>query len=152
MKPTVTLVAAMLLAGGAQAGDVYVTKDAQGRPVYTDMPQTLPAEKVGIATSSTDPAGVQQQYSDKMKQYAEDDQAYQKAAAQKAEAAKAKELTAEDRAQRCADARDRYQLYVQSQRLYEQSPDGERRYLSNEEIDAARANARKVMDEFCNGQ
>ncbi len=152
MKPTVMLLAALLLAGGARAGDVYVTKDAQGHPVYTDTPQTVPAQKVGVASTSTDAATAQQRYSDEMKKYAADDDAYRKAAAQQADAAKAKQLSAEDMAKRCADARDRYQLYVQSQRLYEQAPDGQRRYLSNDEIDAARANAKKLMDEFCSGQ
>ena len=59
MKQTVTLVAALLVAAGAQAGDVYVTRDAKGNPIYTDTPQTLPAEKIGIASTSTDPAEVQ---------------------------------------------------------------------------------------------
>ena len=35
-------------------------------------------------------------------------------------------------------------------RVYEEGPDGQRRYLSSEEIDTTRANARKAMDEFCN--
>ena len=39
---------------------------------------------------------------------------------------------------------------MNAQRLYEQSaPDGERRYLTDAELDAARENAKKVMDEFC---
>ena len=37
-------------------------------------------------------------------------------------------------------------------RVYEAGPDGERTYLTSEQIDAARANAKKVMDEFCAGQ
>ena len=55
-------------------------------------------------------------------------------------------------AKRCADARTRYQAVMSSYRLYEQGPDGERRYLDSAEIDAARADAKKVMDEFCGGQ
>jgi len=152
MKPTLTFVVALLLAAGAQAGDVYVTKDAKGNPVYTDTPQTLPAEKVGIASASTDPAVVQKRYSDTMSQYAKDDAHDTKATAKTADAAKASAMTAEDKAKRCTDARQRYQTMMDSQRLYEQDPNGERRYLDGPEIDAARANAKQVMDEFCSGQ
>jgi Domain of unknown function (DUF4124) len=152
MKQTVTLVAALLIAAGAQAGDVYVTRDAKGNPVYTDTPQTLPAEKVGIASSSTDPAVVQKRYADTMSQYAKDDAPETKSAAPAADAKKAKEMTAEDKARRCTDSRQRYQALMDAQRLFEQDPSGERRYLDSPEIDAARANAKQVMDEFCSGQ
>jgi Domain of unknown function (DUF4124) len=152
MKPTVTLALALLLAAGAQAGDVYVTKDAQGNPIYTDTPATIPAQKVGIASTSTDPATVQKRYADQMKQYATDDASASKAAAGADDPAKAKQLSAEDKAKRCADARQRYQSYVDAHRLYEDGPDGQRRYLTSEEIDASRASAKQVMDQFCSGQ
>jgi hypothetical protein len=152
MKPTVTLALALLLAAGAQAGDVYVTKDAQGRPIYTDTPATIPAQKVGIASASTDPATVQKRYADQMKQYATEDASASKAAAGADDPAKAKQLSAEDKAKRCADARQRYQSYMDAHRLYEDGPDGQRRYLTSEEIDASRASAKQVMDQFCSGQ
>jgi hypothetical protein len=152
MKPTVTLAITLLLAAGAQAGDVYVTKDSQGRPIYTDTPATIPAQKIGIATASTDPATVQKRYADQMKQYAADDDAASKAAAAADDPAKAKQLSAEDKAKRCADARQRYQSYMDAHRLYEDGPDGQRRYLTSEEIDASRASAKQVMDQFCSGQ
>ena len=152
MKPTVTLALALLLAAGAQAGDVYVTKDAQGNPIYTDTPATIPAQKVGIASTSTDPATVQKRYADQMKQYATEDASASKAAAGADDPAKAKQLSAEDKAKRCADARQRYQSYMDAHRLYEDGPDGQRRYLTSEEIDASRASAKQVMDQFCSGQ
>jgi hypothetical protein len=150
MKPTVTLAFALLLAAGAQAGDVYVTKDAQGRLIYTDTPQTIPAQKVGIASTSTDPATVQQRYTEQMQRYASEDEVDQKDVA--ADTSKERQLTAEDKAKRCIDARQRYQTYAESYRLYEQTSDGQRRYLTSAEIDAARADAKQVMDEFCAGQ
>jgi hypothetical protein len=152
MKPTVTLVAVLLLATVAEAGDVYVTRDAQGRVVYTDTPQTIPAEKLGISTASTDPAEVQKRYSEQMKQYAQEDKADTSAEAKQADAQKASKMTAEDRAKRCAEARQRYQSYMDAHRLYEDGPNGERRYLTSEEIDAARASSKQVMDQFCSGQ
>ncbi len=151
MKTTVTLMAALLLAGGAQAGDVYVTKDAQGRPIYTDTPATIPAQKVGIANTTTDAATVQKRYAEQMKQYAADDASAQKTVTGAQDAAQAKQLSAADKAKQCADARQRYQGYMDAQRLYEDGPDGQRRYLNSAEIDAARANAKQVMDQFCAG-
>ena len=149
MKPTVTLLTALLLAGMAHAGEVYVTRDAQGRPIYTDTPQTLPAKRVGIHSASSDPAETQARYDEQMKQYAAADEASAAAATVAREQAKARELTAQDRAERCVDARQRYQAATENFRVYEQAPDGERRYLSSEEIDAVRDNAKRSMDEFC---
>ena len=148
----IMLLAAAVLAGTAGAGEVYVTKDAQGNTVYTDTPQTIPAQKLGIRSSGTDPAGVQSRYSDEMKKYATDDAAASKSAASQADAAKAQALSAEDKAKRCAEARTRYQAVMSSYRLYVTGPDGERRYLDSAEIDTARIDAKKVMDEFCGGQ
>ena len=152
MKPPVMLVAVLLLAGGAHAGDVYVTRDAQGKLVYTDTPQTIPAEKIGIASTSTDAAAAQKRYADQMKQYAQQDEAAAKAQAQQADAQKASQLSAEDRAKRCAESRQRYQSYMNAHRLYEDGPNGERRYLTSEEIDAARASSKAAMDSFCGKQ
>jgi len=149
MKPTVILLTALLLAGLAQAGEVYVTRDAQGNPVYTDTPQSIPAQRLGIHSAPSNPAETQARYDEQMKQYAAADEASTKAAAAAREQAKARELTAEDRAKRCVDARQRYQAATENFRVYEQAPDGERRYLSSEEIDAVRASAKASMDEFC---
>jgi hypothetical protein len=152
MKPAVTLSLALLTAGVAQAGDVYVTRDAQGIPVYTDTPQTVPAQKLDIHSSSTDPATVAQRYQGEMKQYAASDQAETKADEQAAAATRATEMSAEDKAKRCTEARERYQKYMDAHRLYETGEDGERRYLDSAQIDAARASARQVMEDFCGGQ
>jgi Domain of unknown function (DUF4124) len=153
MKPTVLVAAVLMIAASAQASEVYKTTDAQGRPIYTDRPQTLPAERVGLQSSATDPAEVQRRYDEQMKQLASAESAAAEAAAKTADTQKARELTAEDRAKRCQDARQRYESYQNARRLYEPgATEGERRYLSSEEIDAARATAKQVMDEFCNGQ
>jgi len=37
---------AVLLCTTAPAAEVFMTRDAQGRPVYTDRPESLPAAKV----------------------------------------------------------------------------------------------------------
>jgi hypothetical protein len=151
MKPMLTILAGLLLAGAAQGGDVYVVTDAQGNRSYTDRPQTLPAERVDVHVSETNAADAARA-AQQMERAAADDATYGAQQAQAAQAAKAKELTAEDQAKRCVEARQRYQSMLDAVRLYETDAGGERRYLSSEEIDAARTSARQAMDTFCAGE
>jgi translation initiation factor IF-2 len=142
----VTALAAVTFGFTAQAGDVFVTKDAQGNPVFTDRPESLPAQKVNVATQKkTD--------SVEAKAAAADSKAPVDSSGKAAEAAPPRETTQADKAKRCEEARTHYMSVMNSQRLYEQGPnEGERRYLDSAEIDATRENAKKVMDEFCAGQ
>lgn len=153
MKAFVTVATLLLAAAGAQAGEVYKTTDAQGRPIYTDKPPTLPAQKLGVQSTSTDAAEVQKRYDAQMKQYGAAQQAQADAAKKAADARQATEMTAEDRAKRCIEARQRYESYMNARRLYEPgAAEGDRRYLDSAEIDAARANAKQAMDDLCRGQ
>jgi hypothetical protein len=142
--------AAVLGTATPAAAEVFVTKDAQGRPIYTDRPDRLPAEKLNVATKRTDVVEVQGRYQQQQKTQAEADKAATDGARQSRDARQASESNAADKAKRCQEARDRYQTVMTSQRLYEEgaTPE-ERRYLTSEEVDAARADSKKVMDEFC---
>jgi hypothetical protein len=153
MHRILLLIASLAVAVTAQASEVFKTKDAQGNTVYTDRPESLPAQKVNVATRSTDKVEVQRQYDEKMQANAASEQARADAAKQAAEAKQANELTAADRAKRCVEARARYEQVMTAQRLYEPGDkEGERRYLDSREIDEARASTKKAMDEFCAGQ
>ncbi len=150
MKPAVTFLSALLLFGGAQASDVYKTVDANGRPVYTDRPGNQSAERLNIRSMSTDPAEVQRRYDDAMKRFEEADKAATDAAQDEAEAREIKKATAADRARRCQESRDNYAALIRARRIYEPGPgEGERRYLDDDEITAARENAKQLVDEFC---
>jgi len=144
-----TIIAGLMLSGVAVGGEVYMTRDAKGNPIYTDRPDSLPAEKLDVRSGTTDPVEVQARYDEQMKKYATDTESAEKSKTKAAEQAKARELTAEDRAKRCVEARSRYEATMNAIRVYEEGPDGQRRYLSSEEIDTTRANARTAMDEFC---
>lgn len=150
MKFPVVAATLLFMAAGALAGEVYKTTDAQGRPIYTDKPPSLPAEKLNVQSATTDTVAVQQRYEAEMKQLTAADQAQADAAKKVAEAKQAGETTAADRSKRCVEARQRYESYMNARRIYEpgSAPD-ERRYLSSQEMDAARANAKQAMDEFC---
>ena len=153
MKLRLATIVALLIAVPVRGSDVYVVTDAKGNRVYTDRPQTLPAEKVGIQSSKTDPAAAQARYGEQMKQLAADDRAATNQAAKDSNAVNdPKEIASEDRVRLCAEARKRYETVMLNFRIYEAGPNGERRYLDSAEIDAARANAKQAMDELCSGQ
>jgi len=152
MKRLVTILVGLSLAAPALAGDVYVTRDAEGKPVYTDRPQSLPADKVDVASRSSDPQEVEARYRSEMERYEAEQQAAEQSRAKAAETQRAAEMTAADRAQRCVAARQQYQTTLNHFRIYEELPNGERRYLTSEEIDAARADAKLARDEFCGQQ
>ena len=94
MKPSLTLLVAMLVAGGALASDVFKTTDSKGQPVYTDRPATLPAERLNVRTQTTDKVEVQQRYDEQMKTLAATEKAQTAQAADAADAAQASELSA----------------------------------------------------------
>lgn len=151
MKPTLTLLVAMLVAGGAQASEVFKTTDSSGRPVYTDRPATLPAERLDVRTQTTDKVEVQQRYDEQMRNFAATEKEQATRAATAADAAQAAELSATAKAKRCEEARHRYESYMNARRLYEPGEtENERRYLTDAEIDSAREKALQVMNTFCN--
>jgi Domain of unknown function (DUF4124) len=153
MHRLIILTASLAVLANAQAAEVFKTTDAQGNTIYTDRPDSLPAQKVNVATRSTDKVEVQRQYDEKMQANAAADKARADAAQQASEAKQAKELTAADKAKRCVEARTRYEQVMTAQRLYEPgATEGERRYLDSKEIDDARVSTKKAMDEFCAGQ
>ena len=130
-----------------------MTRDAQGRPVYTDRPERLPAQKLNVATQQTDVVEAQTRYQQEMARYQQAEKAGAEATKKAADARQAAELSAVDKAKRCQEARQRYQNLMNARRIYEPgSTPEERRYLDSEEMDATRENARKVMDDFCAGQ
>jgi Domain of unknown function (DUF4124) len=58
---------------------------------------------------------------------------------------------AQAREKQCAYAQDQYKKLIEGRRLYKTGADGERRYLTSEEIDSERLNAKREIDETCNG-
>ena len=59
-----------------------------------------------------------------------------------ADAAKAK-------VEQCKAAQDRYQRYIDSRRLFRETPDGKRVYLTDKELTEARARAKQAVTDYC---
>ena len=137
------------LAAGTAAADVYKYKDEKGNIHYTDKPPELPAERLNVKSQRTDVVAVQERSQAEQQQAAEASQQRDQARNQAADQKAAAELSAKDKAERCAKARERYDKYMNSQTLYQQDENGERRYLSSEELDSARASAKTSMEVLC---
>jgi hypothetical protein len=54
------------------------------------------------------------------------------------------------REKQCADAQDHYKKLIEGRRLYKTGANGERQYLTSEEIDSERVNAKRDLDAICN--
>ena len=141
--------AAAAFAAGPAAADVYKFKDDHGNVLYTDKPATLPAERLNIQSQKTDTVAVQARAEEEAKRQQDADQANQQAAGQNKDQQQATQLSATQKAEQCTKARQRYDTYMNSQRLYQQTPDGQRKYLSDDELTAARASAKASMDVMC---
>ena len=143
----VTVLSLLALALGAsaasRAGDIYCNnqgKDCSDRPTpgaqfkgstYTQAPPSAPAPSSSSAASN--PAG--------NPPAAAPDQAATRAAVQKDVAA--------SRAEQCKAAKEKYQQSIEARRLYRVNKAGEREYLSDNEFDQARLNARLEMERTC---
>lgn len=149
MLRRVILFAACIALPCIAAADVYKYTDPNGKVQYTDKPQTLPAEKMSVASQRTDNAAIAKRTQEDSKKTAEQNKVQQNAAAKAADEKNAQTLSATDKAEKCVKARERYDQYTNARRLYETDANGERRYLSDAEIDAARAAAKASMDTLC---
>jgi hypothetical protein len=145
-RPVLLLtLAAVSLAAGTAVADVYKYRDEKGNIQYTDKPPSLPAERLNVQSQRTDVVAAQE----RSQAAVASQQANTPAAGSKPATPPPPEPTGDQKADACAKAKHRYDSYMTSQRLYEQGKDGERRYLSDAELDAARASAKASMDVLC---
>lgn len=134
----------LLLAGSAAAEDVFVTyKD--GQPVYTDRPISPESRPIDLRTAPTDPDAVAAEQASAEAW----EETRQRRAADDALVAGLSEEEAAEKLAKCEEARQRAETYNTAQRLYEELPDGGRRYLSDEELTQAREEARKDIVRYC---
>lgn len=140
----------LLVAATAQGADVYRSTDANGVVSYSDRPQSARDEHVIVARAgSPRPAAAPSA--------APATTAAQAAAAApgdpnsgvQGETGPTPAELAELRNKNCTVARNRQTSYSQAHRLYKELPNGEREYLSDSEIDKARAQAEADIKTWC---
>lgn len=142
-------IAAMTIAAGASANEIYRWTDDEGNVHYEDRPTGAPTEeRIDITYRRTDSGAVNQQIQARLDRQATRDEAKSVAAAQEQEAAE-QAAAAEERAKSCDRARARLETYLQSRRLYRTDDNGERVYLDDAERQEARQKAEEQITEFC---
>jgi len=146
-------IAAGTLAGGAasaQKARVFKWVDNEGTVHYTDRPppQTR-VEDTGIQYDRTDVNTLQARIEARTtdREARRESRALEDARAEEARASSA--ALEEERSENCARARERLESYETAHRLYRKTDDGGREYLSDEEIDSAKAAASESVSRWC---
>jgi hypothetical protein len=145
---TVVFVATLLASGLAVAGEIYKWTDDDGNVHYEDRPiGESGMERMEIVSQNTDNSIVQARLDADREAR---DAARQVASEAPPEMSK-EEIRAEQKArqEKCQSYRDRLQAFLRSQRLYEDDDNGDRKYLSEEEITAAREKVQGQIEEYC---
>ena len=120
---------------------VYKWVDAQGKTQYGDRPPDgVHAEVVeGLGHNPAHPAG------------SPPPAAKAPTAAGPTDVKKAVQSdVSSTREKQCTDAQERYKKLIEGRHIYKTGDNGERVYLSSQEIDEERVNAKKDIDDVCN--
>ena len=148
------VIAGLLGACVAQAGDVYKYVDERGNTMYTDKP--IPGA-VRVSTGTQHPPEVSQRnYNAQQTATANSLNASNQRIAEGQTNQRAAEQVAKDleasRAERCKKARADYDQSIASRRMYREKEGGQREYLNEAELAQARVEARKTVDAICGPQ
>ena len=126
----------------------YKWTDKDGNVHFGDKPEGFEAvERLDIESKPTDPERVQaelQALSPPADADDSDDDDEEEASLEPDPQAEARE-----RAERCTDSRSSMQDLSNARRMYREDEAGERTYLSEEEMQAARQRVADQVDEFC---
>ena len=139
---------AVSAAGMAFASNIYKWTDEQGNVHYGDRPTgDASEERLAIASRPTDPSKVQARIQARYKAKA----TAEEAAASEPAGPTPEELRAQalQREEKCATYKARQQKFLFSRRLYRADENGERVYLDEEQIQAARERVENQVHEEC---
>jgi Domain of unknown function (DUF4124) len=137
------LFAALIAWSGMASAVVYKWVDAQGKLQYGDRP----------------PDGVHAEVVELLIPHSASTRSASTPAAKNTAVPTAKDLddkkavdqdVAQTRDRQCTDAQDRYKKLIEGRKLYKTGPDGERQFMSSQEIDTERLNAKQDVDTICN--
>jgi hypothetical protein len=149
----VLLCAVLLTWSGLASAVVYRWTDAQGKVQYGDRPPDgVHAQVVeglgnhGSRSEQARPPVVSASSSQPARNAPQTHTAPSEDGVKKA----VDEDVAQVKEKQCADAQARYKNLIEGRKLYKAGADGERQYLTSEEIDAERINAKREVDTTCN--
>ncbi len=146
MKRLIVLALACAVAPLASA-ELYKYIDKDGKTVYSDTPPPgADAKLLHVSPSSGGGGGGAPKPAVTLDKELEKGRALAKEREKKAEN---EEKNAKIAEQRCEQAREKLRTYTDGGRLFKYDAKGEREYLTDEEIEAARVAAQKDVDESC---
>jgi hypothetical protein len=138
-----------LATSGSSAAEIYKWTDAEGNVQYGDRPSGEATEvRLQIASNPTDPARLQaqaaarQQEADYLAQAAVDNEPTGPTREEIATAAK-------EKADKCNTYRERMNDFLRARHLYREDASGERVYLDESEMAAAREKVEGQVQEYC---
>ena len=142
------LFAALIAWSGMAGAVVYKWLDAQGKVQYGDRPPNgVHAEVVeGLGTHAPSSAPARTSEPATAKVISRDQPIPQDDGAKKA----VQDDVAQARASECTEARERYRKLIEGRRVFKTGDNGERQYLTSEEIDTQRLDAKRDIDTICN--
>jgi hypothetical protein len=142
--------AVLALTATAAHADVYRFVDGQGRVQYSD--KWVPGSeliKTSERTRTNAPAAAAQARAAEQNKLAVSNDRLAAQQAQENAAAAVKQDLSATRNEQCKTAKERYEKSIQARRLFKTGKDGERQYLTDQEADEQRLQARMEMQNFC---
>ncbi len=141
--------ASATLASGATAGEIYKYVDDEGNVRYGDRPTGASGEeRMAVVYSGTSSSSLDAQ-AKRRDAYMQEREERRAEKQEQAEADAQAALEREERAARCEESRSRLESYLQSNRMYRETADGEREYLDEEQMLEARQKAEDSVKEYC---
>lgn len=125
-------------------GQVYRWVDEQGQVHYGQRPQASDAKVVEIR-----PQVVERDAATREREL-HSERFFQARREEQVQAAQARKQQQADRAKECMTLRDRLTSMPEGRRYYQPGDKGERRYYSDQELDAGRDYLRSQLSERCN--
>ena len=139
------LFAALVAWSGLAGAVVYKWVDAQGKVLYGDRPpdgvHAEVVELLGTHVARTTTTKDTSSSRTGARNEGQDDASTKKAVDSDVQ---------QVRDQQCAAAQEQYKKLIEGRRIYKTGADGERQYLTSEEIDTQRADAKREVDATCN--
>lgn len=148
----VLLFAALIAWSGMASAVVYKWVDAQGKTLYGDRPPDgVHAEVVELLGTHV-PTARPVDNSRSAPSPTQGSTAPQKTAAAGDDDAKKASDSSAEQIKQCAEAQERFKKLTEGRHLYKEGANGERQYMTSQEIDTERADAKREIDAVCSGQ
>jgi Domain of unknown function (DUF4124) len=129
------------------AGEIYRWKDANGAWMYSDQPR--PGAELVRGARRTAPGGSSAATTPPTAAPSTANNASNAPGVSREVAQQVRQEAANTKAEQCKKAEEQYQKSLQARRMYKDDDKGNRTFLNNADIDAARLEARSNRDIAC---